>query len=249
VTAPNGNSPIDDGSPPDSEGDSLLYDLTQPVASAMPVYPGDPAVTVEPHATMADDGYRTSALSLGSHAGTHVDAPAHTEPDGKTLDEFDVAAFRFDAIVIDCTDVGERATVSRDAIAATDPPTDADAILLHTGWDEHWGTDRSREHPFLAPAAAEWLADGAYHVGLDTFGPDPTPPAGGGTGDGDGTDAEPTGDDPGVPAHHALLGADRLVIENLRGLDRLPERVRLQVSPLAVVDADAAPVRAVAVVE
>lgn len=226
----------------------MPYDLTQPVASAMPVYPGDPAVTVEPHATMADDGYRTSALSLGSHAGTHVDAPAHTEPDGRTLDEFGVDAFRFDAAVVDCTDVGERGAVSRDAVAAADPPTDADAVLLHTGWDEHWGTDRYRDHPFLAPAAAEWLADRGYHVGLDTFSPDPTPPVGGGTGDGDGdgTDAEPASDAPGVPAHHALLGADRLVIENLRGLDRLPERVTLHAHPLAVVDADAAPVRAVA---
>ncbi|MFB6090449.1 MAG: cyclase family protein [Halobellus sp.] len=37
---------------------------------------------IEPHATHADDGYRASRIDLGSHAGTHVDAPAHTEPDG-----------------------------------------------------------------------------------------------------------------------------------------------------------------------
>ncbi|MEF8757693.1 MAG: cyclase family protein [Halobacteriales archaeon] len=237
---------MDDGSLPNPGDEPAVHDLTQSVAASMPVYPGDPPVAIEPHATMAEDGYRTNTLSLGTHAGTHVDAPAHTEPDGKTLDEFDVDAFRFDAAVIDCTDVGARTAISREAIETADPPTDVEAVLLHTGWDDHWGTDRYRDHPFLAPAAAEWLADAGYHVGLDTFSPDPTPPV---KTNSSGTDAEPASDAPGVPAHHALLGADRLVIENLRGLDRLPDRVTLNAYPLAVVDADGAPVRAVALVE
>ncbi|MFT4891581.1 MAG: kynurenine formamidase [Halobacteriales archaeon] len=246
MTAPNGSGPTVDGSTPEPEVGPTVYDLTQPVTSGIPVYPGDPPVAIEPHATMAEDGYRTSALSLGSHAGTHVDAPAHTEPDGKTLDEIDVEAFRFDAAVIDCTDVGRRAAISRETIETADPPTGANAVLLHTGWDEHWGTDRYRDHPFLAPAAAEWLADAGYHVGVDAFGPDPTPPAENESGvDGDESDAEPTG----IPAHHALLGAERFIVENLRGLDRLPDRVTLHAYPVAIEDADGAPVRAVAVVD
>lgn len=224
----------------------MIHDLTQPVTAGMPVYPGDPPVSIEPHATMAADGYRSSTVSLGTHAGTHVDAPAHTEPDGRTLDEFDVSAFRFDAAVIDCTDVGARSAITREALAAADPPADAGAVLLHTGWDDHWGTDHYRDHPFLAPSAAEWVADRGHHVGLDAFSPDPTPPADGWP---SGTEDESAGDAPGIPAHHVLLGAERFVIENLRGLDRLPERVTLHAYPLAVVDADGAPVRAVAVVE
>jgi len=222
------------------------YDLTQPVESGMPVYPGDPPVSIEPHATMAEDGYRSSSLTLGTHAGTHVDAPAHTEPDGKPLDAFDVAAFRFDAAVIDCTDVGARSAISRDRIETAGPPAEADLLLLHTGWDDHWGTDRYRDHPFLAPAAAEWLADRGYHVGLDTFSPDPTPPVEGWS---SGTETGSDGDAPGIPAHHVLLGAERFVIENLRGLDRLPERVTIHAYPLAIAETDGAPVRAVAVAE
>jgi kynurenine formamidase len=74
-------------------------------------------------------------------------------------------------------------------------------------------------------------------VATDTLNPDPTPTE------------RATPDEPsGVPAHRALLGAGRLVVENLTGLERLPERVTLHAYPLAV-DADGAPVRAVAEVD
>ncbi len=59
-----------------TEGDGTdrdIVDLTRPVESGTPTYPGDPEVRIEPHATHADDGYRVSRVALGSHAGTHVD--------------------------------------------------------------------------------------------------------------------------------------------------------------------------------
>jgi len=208
-------------------------DLSHRLADGSQVYPGDPAVSLTPHATVDDDGYRVTRLALGSHAGTHVDAPAHTEPDGRTIDSFD--AFVFDAVRVDCTGLAPRASVGRDDLPA-DPP-DADALVLHTGWDAHWGTDRYLDHPYLAPDAAEWCARRGYAVATDTLSPDPTP-----------TDAVADDEPDGVPAHHALLGADRLVIENLRGLGRLTDRFELRAYPLAVADADGAPARAVGVV-
>ena len=252
------------------------YDLTHPLSTATPPYPGDPPVRFDSHATMVEDGYRTTSVSLVTHAGTHVDAPAHTEPDGKTLDEFPVTTFRFDATVVDCTDVDARSAITADRLAAGNPSPGADALLVHTGWDDYWGTDRYRDHPFLAPGAAEWLVDRGYHVGLDTFSPDPTPAAGAGSAESEsaesdpaesesaesesaesesvesdpaGNDGESAGEAAGIPAHHTLLGADRLVVENLRGLDRLPDRVTVRAYPLAIVDADGSPVRAVAVDE
>ncbi len=203
------------------------YDCTHPIESGMPVYPGDPAVSVEPAATQERDGYRVSELRLGTHAGTHVDAPSHTEPDGKTLGAYPVERFRFDARVVDVRGYGAREAIPPSAV----PETDADGLLFHTGWDEHWGTERYVDHPYLAPATARRCADEDFDVGLDTLNPDPT---------------EPRGEEPeGVPAHRALLGNECLVVENLRGLARLPECVTFSVYPLAV-DADGAPVRAVA---
>jgi kynurenine formamidase len=52
-------------------------------------------------------------------------------------------------------------------------------------------------------------------------------------------------DDPGVPAHRELLGAGRVIVENLVLTD-VPDRFRLVAYPLRIVDGDASPVRAVA---
>lgn len=202
----------------------------------MSVYPGDPGVSVESAATMARDGYRVSSLSLGTHAGTHVDAPSHTEPDGATLDTFSVSEFDLDARLV-AVDASPRETIEPDALPAE---TDARILVLRTGWDAHWGTPQYRNHPYLSEAAATRVASLDCHLAVDCFSPDPTPPPGSGTA----RDDEPAG----VPAHHALLGAGKLVFENLTELDGLPTRFRFRAYPLRV-DADGAPIRAIADVE
>jgi len=208
-------------------------DCTQPLDDATFVYPGDPAVSIEPHATMGEDGYRVRRLALGTHAGTHVDAPAHTEPDGRTVDEMPVERFRFDAALVDL-DRPPRAPVGVDRLQAADPPDDADLLAVRFGWSDRWGTPAYRDHPSLTADAAAWCAERGYDVGLDAPSPDPTPPAGGWD-----------DDDPGVPAHRELLGAGRVIVENLVLTD-VPDRFRLVAYPLRIVDGDASPVRAVA---
>ncbi|ADQ66784.1 kynurenine formamidase [Halogeometricum borinquense DSM 11551] len=213
-----------------------LVDLTRPVETGMPTYPGDPDVAVTPHATQEADGYRVSRLELGTHTGTHIDAPAHTERDGATLDSFDAERFRFDARLVDCRGVGANEAIGSEAV----PETDAEMLVFRTGWEAEWGTDRMTEHPYLAPETAERCADAGYHVGIDALSPDPT----GGNEASDG-DADGHSDESGVPAHHALLGAGLLIVENLTNLGAVPERFELLALPLCV-DADGAPVRAVA---
>lgn len=204
-----------------------MHDLSHPMQSGMPTYPGDPAVSLSPHATHAADGYRVTACAFGSHTGTHVDAPAHVDPDGTELADYPVDRFRFDARLVDCRGVGadEAVTVEDLHSAGLDAVADHDLLLVHTGWADHWGTDRYLDHPFLAPAAAEWCAERGLAVGLDTPSPDPF-------GDAD------------LPAHHALLGADCLLLENLTGLDALPPRCRVSAFPL--LGGDGSPARVVA---
>lgn len=210
------------------------YDLSHPLETGSQTYPGDPSIAVERAATMEEDGFRVSALALGTHSGTHVDAPSHTEADGRSLGTFPIETFRFAARMVDLTGKGARAAIKPDDLP--DPVGDEDLLVLRTGWGAHWGTDRYLDHPYLTAAAGEWCAERGYHVATDGLSVDPTPSA-------NADDDEPDG----FGAHHALLGNGRLIVENLRGLDRLPDRFDLHAYPLAV-DADGAPVRAVAVV-
>ncbi len=203
----------------------------------MPVYPGDPEVTVEAADTFEADGCRVSHLSIGSHAGTHVDAPAHTEAEGNTLADYPVSAFVRDAAVVDCTDLDAREPIPADRVPSGERAGDADCILFRTGWDRYWGSDRYRDHPYLSVEAAERCGQRNLAVGIDAFSPDPTPPAEGSLSIGD---RDPFG------AHHALLGAGVLVFENLANLDSVPERVELRAQPIAF-GGDGAPVRAVGV--
>ena len=217
-----------------------VRDLTRPVETGMPTYPGDPPVSVESHATHERDGYRVSALRLGSHAGTHVDAPAHTEASGRTLGSYPAETFAFDARRLDCRDVGARGVIGRSRLPDADALAGVDLVVVDTGWADEWGTDLMVDHPSLSRAAAASCASNGCHVATDALSVDPTrveTDAGNDTNDG-----EPAG----VPAHHAILGRGRLIVENLTSLDGLPARFELRAYPLAL-DADGAPVRAVAV--
>ena len=70
-----------------------FVDLSHPLGDETDVYPGDPEVRLEPHATIAADGFNLLAVRLGSQSGTHVDAPFHFAADGARVDELPLALF------------------------------------------------------------------------------------------------------------------------------------------------------------
>lgn len=211
----------------------MLRDLSQPIGPDMSLYPGSRPVDLDPAGT-APGGARVTDLAFDTHAGTHVDAPGHTVPDGDSLEAFDPSAFRFDALLVDCTGRVPRDRIGPDALPVMEG---CDMVVVHTGWDDHWGTDRYRDHPYLSPAAARRCSEAGCALGIDTFGPDPTPSA---------THDRERADEPdGVPAHDTLLGSGALIVENLTGLGELPRRFRLTAYPLAL-PTEASPVRAVA---
>jgi kynurenine formamidase len=210
-------------------------DLTHPIETGMQTYPGDPAVTLSEHATHDADGYHVETLSCGSHTGTHIDAPLHTEPDGDPLSAFAVDRFVFDAVRVDCRDCEPRDQITATRLPDSDILAAVNMVVCWTGWDAHWNTDQYLDHPYVAPETAARCADHNVAVGIDALSPDPTPSPR--AGDDESTD---------FAAHHALLGNDCLIVENLRNLGRVSERFELRAYPLALGD-DGAPVRAVGV--
>lgn len=212
-----------------------VVDLSHPVDTGMPVYPGDPPVRLRPAATLQDHGYDVLHVEMGSHSGTHVDAPSHFIADGAGIDELPLELFLGPASVIDV-----RGKAAREPISWADlAPREAELapgriVVLHTGWDDQWGTDAYVDHPFLTGDAARRLvAAGVRTLAVDTLSPDETVPGGSGAG--------------GFAVHEVVLGAGGVIVENLRGLAEVtwPDPV-LSVLPLRLAGGDGAPVRAVA---
>lgn len=214
-----------------------MIDLSHPITDRMMVYPGDPHVAVRPGLTVPRDGVAVAAIEMGSHTGTHVDAPAHTVAGGATLDRFSLDELSGEALVLDAAARArdrrplESADLGIEGLAAVPP-----IVFVRTGWDGCFGTDRYLAHPFLAPEAAVRLRDlGMRVLGVDALSPDPTAPGGG-----DGAA------DHGFPVHGIVLGGGGLIVENLRGLERLGRRAEVGIFPLPLAGADGAPARVVA---
>jgi len=87
-----------------------LFDLTYPLGCHTPVFPGDAPVRLQPAATLDRDGYRATRLDLGTHSGTHVDAPAHLLPDGPPLDALPLDLWIGPALLLDAKDFETAAT-------------------------------------------------------------------------------------------------------------------------------------------
>ncbi|WP_084478906.1 cyclase family protein [Nocardia jejuensis] len=210
----------------------LLVDLSVPLRSGMPVYPGDPQVVIEPALRVRTDGVNVLHLDLGSQTGTHVDAPRHIDDALPALDALPLDRFVGPAVVVDARGLAPRAAIGRDRFEGR--VRAGHIVLIATGWSRHWGSDAYLEHPHLTPEAATYLVDsGVRTVGIDALSVDPTPAH-------------------EIPVHRILCGAHAVIAENLTALETLlaaqhaVHRIEATLLPLNIPGADGAPVRAIA---
>src|ERR687892_2822798 len=77
-----------------------IHDLTLTVSQDMQVYPGDLQPKFDPHATIKNDKLNVTKITLGSHTGTHVDAPWHFLQEGNSIDMEALDKFIGEAIII-----------------------------------------------------------------------------------------------------------------------------------------------------
>jgi len=211
-----------------------VLDLTHVISPAMPVYPGTEGPRLSPANTYEKDGFKETLLSMYSHTGTHMDAPAHLFAHGSTLDALPVSQFVGKATVIDCTDLGSGGKITMEHVGKNPWATEAEYLLFRTGWGIYWGKpEYFGDYPCVTPEVVDFLiATRKKGVGLDTIGLDPIAAA-------------------GLPLHKQLLTTDKtVIIENLNNLDRLPRGLfTFCALPLRYECADGSPIRAVAILE
>jgi kynurenine formamidase len=112
-------------------------------------------------------------ISFSSHTGTHIDVPAHLINNGRTIDSYPVDSFYGTAVKVDCRNIR---IITRSMIQYKIKNTAAiEFLLLFTGCDEYWGSDRyNLEFPVLEHAAADYIASLPIKgVGIDAVSFDP----------------------------------------------------------------------------
>ena len=139
---------------------SKIYDLTRTISQDMQVYPGDPQPKFDPHATIKDNNVNVTRITLGSHSGTHVDAPWHFLQGGNSIDVEPLDKFIGEAAIIDAS--GKNSITSED-FSGYDIRSN-EIVLIYTGTG-----DRQTDFTYLDISAAKWIVEhGAKCVGIDT---------------------------------------------------------------------------------
>ena len=206
-----------------------IFRLSHLLEETMPLFPGTEPPSVKRIFSVEKDLFAETRLSLSSHTGTHMDAPAHMIPGGKTLDQYNSGSFTGPGVLFDVTAFGGMEIPLDVFVQNGEKVRESDFLLLHTGWDRLWGKPGYFEkYPVLAPETALWLVSLPLKgIGIDAPSFDPVRGP--------------------QRIHHILLGKGFLLVENLTGFDRLKERrFSFSAFPLLYKEADGAPVYAVA---
>jgi arylformamidase len=212
-----------------------FVELSHVIRAGMITYPGLPAPTIEPFLTREDSRERYApgtefamdVLTLIGNTGTYLDSPWHRYEDGT-----DLAGLSLETLVDLPTEVFSLESGRPIEPALFDGrDVSGKAVLLHTGWDVHFGTPAyAFGAPYLSPAGVDHLIDaGVALVGIDSLNIDNT---------------EGTGE---RPAHTRLLAASIHVVEHLTNLGALPASgARFTATPPLIAGFGTFPVRAFA---
>jgi kynurenine formamidase len=194
-----------------------VIELSNPVGDGIPVWPSFPPVDLERTSLAARDGFTMERLEMRSHTATHIDAPAHFIPEGKTVDDFPIDAFMGEGVVVDLTPKEPEEPITRADIEAYESEIQpGDVVMLHTGWDEYYGQTPEYlfEFPYLTGEAAKYIVSldpkavgtegasvGGWYDEVPAHGPS--------------TDVHP------ADSHLPLLENDVIPIEEVRNLDQV----------------------------
>lgn len=202
-----------------------LIDISVPLDSSLPTYPGNARFAIEPVKRIAEGGSSNlSTLHLSAHSGTHVDAPRHffDEASGPEALPLEMLIGRTRVI-----EIASRKAIDSPTLAALDLRDDV-RILFKTQNSKLWGSPEFHsDYIGMTESGAKHLVEhGIKVVGVDYLSVEEFRK-------------------PGAPAHHVLLGGGTIVIEGLNLRDVEPGVYEMYCLPLRIVGADGAPARVV----
>ncbi len=174
-----------------------IHDVTLTISSLLPIYPGNPDVRITRVHTIGKDHHSNlTKIEMGTHTGTHVDAPVHFIEGAAGTEALDISALIGPAAVIDAT---HEDIISAECLERLNIPEGIERILFRTRNSAMW---KSSPHDFvpefvgISADGAEWLVNkGIKVVGIDYLSIAPFKKA--------------------APTHNTLLAASVIPIEGL----------------------------------
>ncbi len=225
-----------------------IVDLTHSIHPNIPIWPGDPATEFATVSQIEPEGYFLRKFSMGEHSGTHMNAPNSFYSGGASIDSYLPQSLVMPAIAIDIRD---KSLVNPDYSLTIDDVLNwehqhqfiepGNMIILYTGWQEKWDNegdffnrdDRGICHfPGFSKSVTEFLLKERLiaGVGTDTHGVEP-------------------GQDESFDVNKLVLKEQRVVLENLANLDRLPAaNITLVIGMLRLLGGSGSPVSVLAFV-
>ena len=202
-----------------------LLDVSVPLAQGLPTYPGNPPFELQAIKRIADGASsNVSRLTLGTHTGTHVDAPRHFFDEGAGVD-----GMRLDLLIgrARVVEINKRGAITAEDLSQAGLREDI-RVLLKTPNSALWNSSTFHEdYAHLTDGAARYLVEqGVKVVGVDYLSVEQFKKA-------------------GAPAHRALLSNDVIIIEGLNLADAEPGMYEMYCLPLRITGADGAPARVV----
>ncbi len=199
-----------------------VIDMTHTLSPDFPTFFGVPGISSQQKFNFKEHGFNLFDLTINEHTATHVDAPLHFSADGRSVDEIAIADLVVPLVVIN---IKEKAAASPDAqvtpedlkawISKNGPLPERCCVAMNSGWAaksgnaaEYVGNDaENKKHfPGFHVEATKMLLEesSAAALAVDTLSLDHGPSA-------------------DFATHYAWLPAGRYGIENLAGLDAVPE--------------------------
>ncbi|MEI6660290.1 MAG: cyclase family protein [bacterium] len=218
-------------------------DLTHKLSPDIPSWDGSCCFNLSINTDYKDcippDLFRTQSINCTTSIGTHMDAPAHVIPGGRTIDQLTLGELISECIMIDVSKEADEEYLIMPYVVedfekehGTIKP--GSFVIFYTGWSNNWSnSDKYKNNfkwPSIDPTTAELLINrNISGIGTDTFSVD-------------------TGKS-GFPVHRIILGADKYLVENIANVSELPPTgSKVFVLPMNIKDGTEASIRIIALI-
>lgn len=225
------------------EGKKFI-DLTHPLDEQAPTWSGRCGFSYQ-NKMDYDQGLRAQSIRMLAGVGTHMDAPSHFIPKGKSISDIDLADLILPLHVIHkrC-EAAEQLLVSdiKNFEKEYGKIHPGSFVAFHSHWDRHWTSEKDYRNldtegvmhfPTMSKDACAYLLErGVKGIGIDTLSPDP----------------EPALSPSPFPVHQMILGEGGYIIENLAHLSKIPAHAHMVALPIPIKEGTEAPARVIALI-